>query len=378
MKKYLLALACGFMTVANSVAQDQSQNQASSENFSGKPVTHTVALGETVFLIAKKYMILPKDIYEFNPDAVEGISANMVLIIPIERKKKLGAAERTNDYDNFALLKDEEEKKAKLKEAAAKNNDFAQAGQQQIQIADAGTTQSGPSANNIASELINPTQTETLQPSEIVHNVQYGETLSGLARKYNTTIAAITAANEKTLKRGLQYGQELVIVQGTDDNSTYFAGMNDENTDGLIIHDVVSGETLIGLARKYDTSVAAITDLNEKALRRGLQIGQRIKIMPGGLSDANKIVTEEITNVADNLSQETTTAEITETTTTGETTAAVEEEVVKHNVQPGETLIGLARKYNTTIDEITEDNRNKLKRGLQAGQVLVIHAKSQM
>jgi LysM repeat protein len=51
-------------------------------------VTHKVMMGETVMMIAKKYHITPKDIYELNPDATEGISYNMMISIPADKINK--------------------------------------------------------------------------------------------------------------------------------------------------------------------------------------------------------------------------------------------------------------------------------------------------
>lgn len=48
-------------------------------------VTHKVEMGETVMLIAKKYHITPKDIYELNPEATKGISYNMMISLPADK-----------------------------------------------------------------------------------------------------------------------------------------------------------------------------------------------------------------------------------------------------------------------------------------------------
>ena len=46
--------------------------------------------------------------------------------------------------------------------------------------------------------------------------------------------------------------------------------------------------------------------------------------------------------------------------------------IVTHKVQPHETLYGLAKMYNITVDELKEQNQTVLKNGLQVGQVLTI------
>ena len=45
-------------------------------------IKHTVAKGETVYQIAKKYQVTPFDIYRLNPDAKNGVQENTTLLIP--------------------------------------------------------------------------------------------------------------------------------------------------------------------------------------------------------------------------------------------------------------------------------------------------------
>ena len=77
-----LTLLCAFFS-ANAQTPDESGQKPEKET---TMVTHTVAMGETVMLIAKKYHIAPIDIYKLNPDAVNGISYNTVLQIPALKK----------------------------------------------------------------------------------------------------------------------------------------------------------------------------------------------------------------------------------------------------------------------------------------------------
>lgn len=63
-----------------SIKEDESIEQA--------VVAHRVMMGETVMLIAKKYHITPKDIYDLNPDATQGISYNMMINIPADKINK--------------------------------------------------------------------------------------------------------------------------------------------------------------------------------------------------------------------------------------------------------------------------------------------------
>jgi len=61
-------------------------NQVSKEgDVAVSVVSHKVMMGETVMMIAKKYHITPKDIYELNPEATQGISYNMMINIPADK-----------------------------------------------------------------------------------------------------------------------------------------------------------------------------------------------------------------------------------------------------------------------------------------------------
>jgi len=85
MKKVLLTGVFLFIAIFNANAQAAKNDEVESQNI----ISHRVEQGETVMLICKKYLISPDDIYKLNPDAVEGISYNMTLKIPAD--KRLGA-----------------------------------------------------------------------------------------------------------------------------------------------------------------------------------------------------------------------------------------------------------------------------------------------
>lgn len=308
MKRTLLSLLFAIAVVGAGYAQQE--NEGVQENFS----THNIAMGETVLVIAKKYKITPRDIYDYNPDAIEGITPNGLLRIPLHRQ--LQPKETVAAKDN----KEVKEEKKEVRET------FSPAPEKKIEVVAVAEPAPQP-------EFV-PQTMQTLQ-----HTVQSGETLYSLSRKYNTKVADIQKENASKLKNGLEAGTVLSIT------TIPRAG----DPDKYVTHSVVSGETLFSLSRKYNTSVEAITESNRVALKKGLQTGQQLMILPGNaVTTANPdsyIATTEKIN-------------------TGAT--------VQHTVKNGETLMGLANKYNTTVDDITAANKNKLTGGVQAGQILTI------
>lgn len=327
MKKILLLLTLVVCFMKPAYAQE-----GVAENFT----THKVEMGETVLLISKKYKITPGDIYEYNKDAVNGISGNSVLRIPLHRQLVITGKTANDDKDRTTIARAQAPApKAIVKESAPVVVATPQP-EPIVTASEVVTTSAGIITNN--------------ETKVIEHEVKKGETLSELANKYNTTIANITKENAARLKHGLQAGQNLTI--------TAKPVIIDES---IIVHDVVSGETLIGLARTFNTTIDAIAGDNERILKRGLQTGQKLKIKPG--TDYNKAAAPLP-------------AEAIATTVIQDTPAAnsiSERALIEHKVQSGETLTGLARKYDTTIQKITEDNKTRLKNGLQAGQVLNIN-----
>jgi spore coat assembly protein SafA len=85
-----------------------------------------------------------------------------------------------------------------------------------------------------------------------VYTVQPGDTLSGLATEFNTTVAALLQANPSITDASLIYaGQQIVIPSGSIIPNT-----------GTSVYIVQSGDTLSGIAAAYNTTVAALLQAN--------------------------------------------------------------------------------------------------------------------
>ena len=110
----------------------------------------------------------------------------------------------------------------------------------------------------------------------IVHVVRYGEHLTGIARRYGTTIAAIVQANGLSDASYLRVGQRLVIpAAGSPASAPTAAGVGPTLP---IVHVVTSGETLTSISHRYGTSIAAIVQANGLSDASYLRVGQRLTI----------------------------------------------------------------------------------------------------
>jgi peptidoglycan lytic transglycosylase D len=116
------------------------------------------------------------------------------------------------------------------------------------------------------------------------HEVKKGETLAGLAKKYNTTAEAIRDVNGFR-KNKLSPGKHILIpvdMNGTA-NADYLNPGQDVRQQE-ILYRVRRGETLVRIARKHNISVEDIREWN-KGIGNSVRAGQKIKL----IVDVNQI-----------------------------------------------------------------------------------------
>lgn len=108
-----------------------------------------------------------------------------------------------------------------------------------------------------------PTITPTPTPSFYIHVVESGDTLIGIALEYGVLLETILEANDLDKDDLLQIGQELIIPLGADvDLPTATATRLPSSGFNVITHTIQAGDTLLGIAAQYDTTVADIVEAN--------------------------------------------------------------------------------------------------------------------
>lgn len=177
-------------------------------------------------------------------------------------------------------------------------------------------------ANNLTSNILSTGQLLKIPSAllpESTYIVKKGDSLYSIANKYNTTVDELKRINNLT-SNILSIGQ---ILKLPSDKAS-----DVENEENTISYTVQKGDSLYSIARKYDTTIDRIKDLNNLTTNL-LSIGQ-VLLIP--------------------------------TDTNLETT---------YTVQKGDSLYSIAKKYNTTVDRLKQLN-NLTSNLLSIGQILIV------
>lgn len=182
---------------------------------------------------------------------------------------------------------------------------------------------------------VQPPSTVLGAPAELgptTYVVAWGDTISGIAVRYGTTVAAIAEVNQLANPNLIFVGQRLAIPGAT---SPVAAGSG--------THVVQIGDTLSAIAYRYQTTVQRLAQMNGLTNPNIIIVGQRLAI-PQGWSPGSVAVSPGGSGV-----------------TSGH-----------YRVQPGDTLIGIAVRFRVGMWDIVLANNIANPSLIYAGQSLVI------
>ena len=158
-----------------------------------------------------------------------------------------------------------------------------------------------------------------------IHTIKGGETLSSIARKYKTTIQELIKNNPEASK-GLKAGGTLVIKSKPELESDGNASTTNEKK-----HKVVPGESLFGIAKKYKISLKQIEQWNG-ITNKDLKSGQELWVSAPDKKEEQIVAEKEKPEPKESS------------------------DFSKHQVKKGETLSGIARRYNVSVAELRKIN----------------------
>lgn len=134
-----------------------------------------------------------------------------------------------------------------------------------------------------AAEEAEPAPEEPAAAEPLIYQVQSGDTLLGIAQRYNVSVEDIVAANSLPSPDILDIGQQLIIpVDGVVSDETSAASAAEESPSGLEsadqVHIVQSGDNLFRIGLLYGCAYEELAAYNNLTNPDSLEIGQEIRI----------------------------------------------------------------------------------------------------
>jgi membrane-bound lytic murein transglycosylase D len=176
----------------------------------------------------------------------------------------------------------------------------------------------------------------------IRHKVRKGETLSHIARRYNTTVGVLR--NTNVLKStNIRIGQHLLVPVAAQDASRYAALAKHLQPAGKssnkLTHRVSQGDSLWKIARRYDVTVNQVTRWNRLDGGALIKPGQQLLIWKKGKAPAS----------------------------------GKRVRTVNYTVRNGDSLYRIAKKFNVSINDLRRWNNLAKGKYLQPGQHLKLY-----
>lgn len=199
--------------------------------------------------------------------------------------------------------------------------------------------------------LLNPEAVDGVSENQIIkipttssvqHQVQAKETIYGISKQYNIAIEKLYDLNPGLKENGLKIGQFLNLAETTS-KSTSTGSNNNLSARSLASTTVIveKGETIYGIAVKNNTTVSVLYELNPGLLENGLKVGQPINIPVKGE------VSKEIKDTSEKTKPKT---------------------IV---VQPKQTIYSIAKENSVSQEQLMKWNP-ELINGLKQGTTLIV------
>lgn len=180
------------------------------------------------------------------------------------------------------------------------------------------------------------------------YTVQSGDTLTGIAAKYNLSMDQVASLNGISRHAGLRVGQRLKLTGEAAEPVRESVAETVSKHVKSDSHVVKSGETLSSIARQYHLQVKYLADLNGLNANGNVRIGQRLKIVGDVPTDKKA---EDVKVAAKPVSSRATES---------------------YTVKSGESLNAIASRLGITVTELAELNNLSPRAGLRISQTIQI------
>jgi lysozyme len=205
---------------------------------------------------------------------------------------------------------------------------------------------SGVTVDNSSSSTSTSTSNSSSSSTQY-YTVQSGDTLTGIATTYSTTVPNLVSWNSITNKNLIYVGQSLIVSQGTSSSSNSSTSAT-ASTSSTGTYTVKSGDTLSSIATGHSTTVSSLVSLNSISNPNVIYVGQVLKLSANSASTSSS-----------------TTSSSSATTASG-----------TYTVKSGDTLSSIATGHSTTVSSLVSLNSISNPNVIYVGQVLKLSANS--
>lgn len=178
------------------------------------------------------------------------------------------------------------------------------------------------------------------------YTVQSGDTLSGIANRFSTTVNHLASLNDISNPNRIYVGQRLLVRQQTSsqtntNNTNTSSNTTNTSSSATGTYTVQSGDTLSGIANKFGTNYESLANLNNISNPNRIYVGQVLKL------SANS-------NTASSAHQATTNAT----------------PVGSYSVKAGDSLSAIAARYGMSYETLARLNNISDPNRIYVGQTL--------
>ena len=219
-------------------------------------------------------------------------------------------------------------------------------------------------SNSVASSTSSSNTTVSSSSSVATTNykVKSGDTLIGIANSVGISPEELAAVNTNfDAKARLQRGQTIKVPVTKD-------LVDRQLNDKAVSYKVKSGDTLTGVAQRYNIGLGDLAAANNLKTNSNLILGRTITIPANGTVSASTTASNASSTSNSNKGSSSASAEATSSTASGKKLGNTE----SYKVKSGDGLIALARQFGVSVEDLAATNDLATNAQLQRGQTIKV------
>ena len=222
-----------------------------------------------------------------------------------------------------------------------------------------------PTTSNSVSSSTSSSNTTASSSSSVEttnYKVKSGDTLIGIANSVGISPEELAAVNTNfDAKARLQRGQTIKVPVTKD-------LVDRQLNDKAVSYKVKSGDTLTGVAQRYNIGLGDLAAANNLKTNSNLILGRTITIPANGTVSASTTASNASSTSNSNKGSSSASADATSSTASGKKLGNTE----SYKVKSGDGLIALARQFGVSVEDLAATNDLATNAQLQRGQTIKV------